>query len=562
MAETPKGTPKKESNKSKNPVVAESESPKKDFEIERAELARQVDAILGPVDGTPSVDQLNEARGVIKKYRINVYGYNLLRVQPGNFITVSREYNSRFRDSVSARTYLEWYMETMGTAIVRDLNLPVLPYDLIKIQSEINKNNLDIELEDEQSVSNANCLAYSLYVTTEVAKASEIPFKEYLTWVRTQFGQNVIDGVSKRDLNSYDDFTFEKYLDFFSNIQLNTKRERRYEHVETVEPEVSVLDKSSDVSKRAFFYEIMQSTIPATSEEVILFQEMQELELLRGDYISKGQEIVTRNMRMVIQYAKNYFGRSPFLEFSDHFQNGSIGLIWAVKKYRWEEGRRLSTYATNWIKVESIRPIHDDREIKLPQHVNELTNKVSARLSKFLPDLDFTTRTFKDAILMLRKSFESRYPLSSETQIDKLICEYFEVDGTYENLLETLDKVDRSSARNTLRLDMPLGTFSTTEALGNLIPDRTGEHEAEMLVNNGEMRRILYLAMGDSNLSDRDRRIVVASFGLDTGEGRTLQDVGNEFGLTRERVRQIVVASVNRLRKAIENYPDARELLE
>jgi len=275
-----------------------------------------------------------------------------------------------------------------------------------------------------------------------------------------------------------------------------------------------------------YLREIGRVPLLTAEEEVRLAQimergkiERQRAERLRvvpnRRFLEEGEEAQRRlteaNLRLVVSVAKKYIGRG--MNLLDLIQEGNIGLIRAVEKFDYTKGYKFSTYATWWIRQAITRAIADQaRTIRIPVHMVETINRLIRISRRLLQDL-------------------GREPTSEE------IAEQMEISA--EKVREII-KVSQEP----VSLETPIGEEDDSH-LGDFLEDHTALAPAE-----AASHQLLKEQVEDvlDSLTDRERKVLQLRFGLDDGRSRTLEEVGREFHVTRERIRQIEAKALRKLR--------------
>jgi RNA polymerase primary sigma factor len=277
-------------------------------------------------------------------------------------------------------------------------------------------------------------------------------------------------------------------------------------------------DDASDDSVRLYLREIGKIPLLNSEEELALAHRV-----VAGEKKAKDK-MAEANMRLVVSIAKRYSGRG--LDFLDLIQEGNTGLLRAVEKFDPDKGFKFSTYATWWIRQAITRAIADQaRTIRIPVHMVETINK------------------------LLRTQRRMTQELNREPSIEELAKELEMEPDKVEYVIKI--KQDITS------LDAGVGRDGEDEdsVLGDFIEDEDGttpEESATSQLLKEQVQAIL------STLSDREQKIVKMRFGLENGKSHTLEEVGQEFAVTRERIRQIEAKALAKLRK----HKDAKKLHE
>lgn len=282
--------------------------------------------------------------------------------------------------------------------------------------------------------------------------------------------------------------------------------------------DTSDLREISDDSVRMYLREIGNIPLLDSREEVRLAKRIEA-----GDELAK-KKLAEANLRLVVSIAKKYIGRG--LTLLDLIQEGNAGLLRAVEKFNFRKGFKFSTYATWWIRQAITRAIADQaRTIRIPVHMVELINKYVRVQRQLVQDL-------------------GRPPLPDEIATEMQL---------------PLDKVEHimKISQDTVSLEAPVGEEEDSK-LGDFIEDKDN-----LTPKENAIYELLKNHVGSflDTLQPREQKILRMRFGLDDGKTHTLEEVGNEFGVTRERIRQIEAKALERLRKN-ENSEQLRDYLK
>lgn len=319
---------------------------------------------------------------------------------------------------------------------------------------------------------------------------------EYLDKVFDYLEANGIDVLRISDTD-----TDVLLLDDDEDIKLDEEDEVDVENIDLTVPEgISIEDPV-----RMYLKEIGKVPLLTVEEEIALAQRMED-----GDENAK-KRLAEANLRLVVSIAKRYVGRGML--FLDLIQEGNLGLIKAVEKFDYRKGYKFSTYATWWIRQAITRAIADQaRTIRIPVHMVETINKLIRVSRQLLQEL-------------------GREPLPEE------IAE--EMNMSVDRVREIL-----KISQEPVSLETPIGEEEDSH-LGDFIQDDNVPVPADAAAFT-LLKEQLVEVLG--TLTEREQKVLRLRFGLDDGRARTLEEVGKEFNVTRERIRQIEAKALRKLR--------------
>ena len=316
---------------------------------------------------------------------------------------------------------------------------------------------------------------------------------------------------------------YQEVVDAFGDLPLQPEEiERVYDQLESSGVDViGFIEDSSDAKNdmdlslpesiriddpvRMYLKEIGKVPLLTADEEIELAQKME-----KGDEAAK-KKLAEANLRLVVSIAKRYVGRG--MQFLDLIQEGNLGLIKAVEKFDYRKGYKCSTYATSWIRQAITRAIADQaRTIRIPVHMVETINKL-ARIQRQLLQENGREATPEE----IAQAME--IPVSKVREIMKI-------------------------AQEPVSLETPIGEEEDSH-LGDFIPDTEMMVPADAAAQS-LLREQLSEVLG--TLTEREQQVLRLRFGLDDGRARTLEEVGSQFGVTRERIRQIEAKALRKLR--------------
>ena len=348
---------------------------------------------------------------------------------------------------------------------------------------------------------------------------------------RMSIVKNLLDKGKKNGV-----LTYQEILDEVENIDLSPEQiEKIYEVLESmgievqgVANDVDIIEEEIDLSVpegiaiddpvRMYLKEIGKVPLLSSEDEIELAKKIEE----GSNYAKK--KLAEANLRLVVSIAKRYVGRGML--FLDLIQEGNLGLIKAVEKFDYRKGYKFSTYATWWIRQAITRAIADQaRTIRIPVHMVETINKLIRIQRQLVQEL-------------------GRDPLPEE--LSK------QMDMPVDKVREIL-----KIAQEPVSLETPIGEEEDSH-LGDFIPDDDAPAPAEAAAFTMLKEQLINVL---DTLTPREEKVLRLRFGLDDGRARTLEEVGKEFNVTRERIRQIEAKALRKLRhpsrsKKLKDYLD------
>ncbi len=371
-------------------------------------------------------------------------------------------------------------------------------------------SSAEVEKNDQDQDQNVIPKALTNDLATLLAKAVS---RGYVTQ------EEILDTMPEPELYvlALDDFydaVFKANIDIFESVS----EEEIAEATTDIQKELEVLStlesKAGTDPVRMYLKEIGRIPLLTREQEIDLAQRTES-----GDPKAK-EKLTSSNLRLVVSIAKKYIGRG--MTFLDLIQEGNKGLIRAVEKYDWTKGFKFSTYATWWIRQAITRAIADQaRTIRIPVHMVETINKLMRTSRKLMQDL-------------------GREPTAEEIAV----AMEMEPDRVREIL---------KISQKTTSLETPIGDEDDSY-LGDFIAD-----ESQISPYEATSQRMLKENVDEvlNALSDREARVLKMRFGLNGSRPMTLEEVGQKFGVTRERIRQIEAKALRKLR-----HPSKRKRLQ
>ena len=340
-----------------------------------------------------------------------------------------------------------------------------------------------------------------------------------------------LEELVKRGKARQDILEYKEIMDYMQDLDLSQEEvEKMYEYLDTnhisvmniveidpmdkdeivldddlEDPSILEINVNIDDHVRMYLKEIGKVQLLSSEEEFYLAERVSE-----GDESAK-KRLSEANLRLVVSIAKRYVGRGML--FLDLIQEGNLGLIKAVEKFDYKKGFKFSTYATWWIRQAITRAIADQaRTIRIPVHMVETINKLTRVRRGLLQELG-REATIEEI------SVEMEMPIEKVRDIMKIALE-------------------------PVSLETPIGEEEDSH-LGDFIPDEDALAPSEAAAFTLLREQLLEVLNG---LTDRESKVIKLRFGLEDGRPRTLEEVGKEFNVTRERIRQIEAKALRKLR--------------
>ena len=325
--------------------------------------------------------------------------------------------------------------------------------------------------------------------------------------IEEYLSKNGVDVIQMTDDSSIDDIDDIDDIDEVAEMDMIASEEyaNSQEDIENIDLDALAEGVSIEDPVRMYLKEIGKVPLLTAEEEIELAKRMEQ-----GDEEAK-KRLAEANLRLVVSIAKRYVGRG--LLFLDLIQEGNLGLIKAVEKFDYNKGYKFSTYATWWIRQAITRAIADQaRTIRIPVHMVETINKLIRVSRQLLQEL-------------------GREPTPEEIA---------EVMKMPEERVREIIKISQEP----VSLEIPIGEEEDSH-LGDFIPDDNAPVPADaaaFTLLSEQLNEVL------ETLTEREQKVLRLRFGIDDGRARTLEEVGKEFNVTRERIRQIEAKALRKLR--------------
>ena len=382
------------------------------------------------------------------------------------------------------------------------IKIPIISKDLIKLlktndnlvlHTQLGKGAFFMDMKNEKTQADKKSIINELIETGK--KKGILSYKE------------IGDALGELNIDVND---IDKVYETLENLGIEVVKdlEKELEEIQSNEEEIDLSIPEGiglDDPVRMYLKEIGKVPLLSADDEVKLAEQMQN-----GDEHAK-KRLAEANLRLVVSIAKRYVGRGML--FLDLIQEGNLGLIKAVEKFDYTKGYKFSTYATWWIRQAITRAIADQaRTIRIPVHMVETINK------------------------LIRVSRQLLQELGRDPHVDELAKEM--------NMSEDRVREIMKIAQEPVSLETPIGEEEDS-ILGDFIPDSDAPAPSEMAAFTLLKEQLIDVL---DTLTPREAKVLKLRFGLDDGRSRTLEEVGKEFNVTRERIRQIEAKALRKLR--------------
>ena len=381
------------------------------------------------------------------------------------------------------------------------------------------ETELFLETKEEQANTPLPSTERDLKLEEEIEQETRVPVEKIIEDVQ-EVGQ-VLDPMRMylREIGRHDLLTAEQQTAVAKRIQIGLQAEERLQQT-TGDGDEPTAELSPD--------------------------EIEELKGRIADGKLAQNKLAQSNLRLVVSVAKRYIGRG--LNFQDLIQEGNVGLLRAVEKFDHTLGFKFSTYATWWIRQAISRAIaYQARTIRIPVHMVETINRQMRAERDLQQELKGEEPSSEEIALEM-----GYLEPDVEAEVRQALKEERPITGDLKIVLDqAVSKVQRIQrlSREPISLDMPVGAEENS-FLGDFIED-----ESIPTPVDSASRRLLQEQMSEilNDLPERERRVLSMRFGLEDGMSQTLEDVGKEFNITRERVRQIEARALRKLRHPLQS---------
>ena len=381
------------------------------------------------------------------------------------------------------------------------------------------ETELFLETKEEQANTPLPSTERDLKLEEEIEQETRVPVEKIIEDVQ-EVGQ-VLDPMRMylREIGRHDLLTAEQQTAVAKRIQIGLQAEERLQQT-TGDGDEPTAELSPD--------------------------EIEELKGRIADGKLAQNKLAQSNLRLVVSVAKRYIGRG--LNFQDLIQEGNVGLLRAVEKFDHTLGFKFSTYATWWIRQAISRAIaYQARTIRIPVHMVETINRQMRAERDLQQELKGEEPSSEEIALEM-----GYLEPDVEAEVRQALKEERPITGDLKIVLDqAVSKVQRIQrlSREPISLDMPVGAEENS-FLGDFIED-----ESIPTPVDSASRRLLQEQMSEilNDLPERERRVLSMRFGLEDGTSQTLEDVGKEFNITRERVRQIEARALRKLRHPLQS---------